>query len=388
MAIEYNYPVEQLDELIRLLAEGITPVMTAELKEEVALRYQELQHEGFDDDEDDDDFRTAKEKHEHAMKAMEEQKRRSHSRDIIELELTDEEKAKLEDDMSESYIRSDPNSIYNISDEDLSDDEQRRTIMRRLQSLGKAYYHAEDFRNAIFTIQEAINYSLAHDYPWLSFEHACDAFNRGRIHYAFSALPALFSDYSTQITNPEHLSGIVKGDISMFTQSDVKPKKKKRKKDEEGVKVPYTIIGKSEHEMYVKQHQLGYNTPISVILKSCSTIYNRYVMPTSFSFGGTTPTKELPRVDWTQPGAGKRFFELRYGKQANPVGDLVSYLNEVNGPGVLSHTIGNGIKWFLNGFRPHFETTRTISTSLQQDEKVLAIEQNILNQIRASNPNL
>lgn len=385
MSIQYNYPVEQLDALIEQIANGITPMMSPALKAEVQLRYQELQHEGFDD-EDDDDYRTAVQKHQDAMKAIEDKRRRSHSRNILIIDLTEEELRQLEDDMDTCYIRSDPNSVYNLSDEDISSDAERRRIYKQLQSIGKIYYHQEDYRNAINIIKEAIEYSLRNDYPWLSYEEACEQFRQGKIKFTFMQLPLLYIDYHTQITDPNLLAGIVKGDVTLIDK-DQQPEKKKRKKDVKGVKMETSIIGPAEHAEYVRLHQAGYNTPISPILQSCSTIYNRYVMPLSLSFGTQSTQEELPDIDWSRPGAGQEYFDALHGKKKNVVTEVVSLLNDQN-DGKLRQTIGIGLKSFLDGWNPQPETFKSLSTSLQHDDKVAEIESRILGMIRQSNPNL
>lgn len=388
MSIQYNYPIDQLDALIEQISNGITPMMSPALKAEVQLRYQELQHEGYDD-EDDDDYRTAVQKHEDAMKAMETNRRKSHSRNIMVIDLTDEEKQQLSDDMDVVYVRSDPNSQYNLSDEDISSDVEKRRIFKQLQSIGKIYYHQEDYRNAIKIIHEAIEYSLRNDYPWLTYEEACKEFNEGRIKFTFSQMPLLYIDYHTQITDPKLLAGIVKGEVNLVDKDQAETKKKKKKPPTNAVSMPYSIIGPQEHAEYVKMHQAGFNTPISPILKSCSTIYNRYVMPSSLTFSQSgKQQEELPMIDWTEPGAGKRFFDMKHGIKTNAVSEVVGLLNEVNN-GSLRQTIGAGMKTFLDGFRPQEEQTfKSISNSLLHDDKVAAIETKILDLIRQSNPNL
>ena len=47
--IQYNYPVEKLDELISMIYEqGMTPLLPPDLRAEVDLRYQEMLHYGED----------------------------------------------------------------------------------------------------------------------------------------------------------------------------------------------------------------------------------------------------------------------------------------------------------------------------------------------------
>ena len=181
------------------------------------------------------------------------------------------------------YVRNDPNSKYNISEDKLASSAEEAEIRRRLESLGKVYYHAEDFKNAMKIITDAIEYSLKHEYPWMSYQEAVEAFKAGRIKYSFGDLPTLFIGFDKQITDPKTLAGIVSGEIKLVDEDEVKPKKKKRKKAEEmeGVYVDIDIIGDAEHKMYVDMHNAGWDTPISLMLKASSTLYNRYVMPPS-----------------------------------------------------------------------------------------------------------
>lgn len=384
--IQYSCPVEQLDEMIQQIDAGMSLLLTDAMKEEIELRRAEVNGE-LSDEYDTEDMSEAELEH-LRRKKREAEKHRSHSHDVIVLDLTEEEERQLQDDMAESYIRKDPNSVYNISDEDLSSSEERRTIMRQLQSIGKCYYNQTDFSNAIKIIQRAIDYSLHHDYPWLTYEDARRSFEAGTIKFDFCQMPTLFMNFNQQITDPKILSGIAQGDIDLIdTSKQEEPKKKKKKKYEVGVTVPYTVISPREHEDYVRLHQMGYNTPISVILKSCSTIYNRYVMPMSFSFGQRDERKPLPSIDWTEPGAGKRFFEAECGVTRNPTTELISFLNDVNGK-ELNHSIGNGLKWFMNGFTPHYDTFKSVSTALQPNNQAVQIESRILDMIRMSNPNL
>lgn len=388
--IEYNYPIEELDRLVSMIYdEGITPMMTPDLASEVELRYQELQHGEYDeDDEDNEEYRTAKEKHDEAMKRMEENKRKSHSRNIMILDLTEEEKAEIEDDISMSYIRNDPNSAYNMSAEDISSDETKRRIYKQLQSLGKVYYHQKDYQNAMKIIMEAIEYSLRNDYPWMSYAEACEQFKAGKIRYTFAQLPLLFIDYNTQITDPALLSGIVNGDITLVDK-DKEPVKKKKVKSKP-VDMDYSVIGPAEHMRMVQLHQAGYNTDISTILKSCSTIYNRYVIPTSYTWNQQQNQSSAPTVDWTQPGAGETYFNAKYGKKSNTIGEVVALLNEDNDR-KLNHVIGTSMRDFLVNWNRSTDepmSFKALSTSLQQNDQAVAIESKILDLMRQSNANM
>lgn len=388
MGIEYNYPVEKLDELISLIYDkGMTPMMSPDLRAEVELRYQEMLHM-YDDDDDDADsaFVSAKRQHEEVMKNIEQERRKSHSRDVVVLDLTDEEQQELHEAMESSYVRSDPNSMYNLSDDEIAGDAERRRIYKQLQSLGKVYYHQEDFRNAIAIIKEAIEYSLKNDYPWMSYEEACRQFAAGKIRYVYAQLPVLYIDYNTQITDPKLLSGIVSGEINLVDK-DTEPVKKKKVKSKP-VEMPYTVIYPAEHAEMVRLHQMGYNTDISTMLKAKSTIYNRYVIPTSFTYAQQQQQNMGPPIDWSIPGTGEAYFNDKYGKKTNPVSEIVSLLND-NNERKLNHTIGHRLKEFGEAWKPETVTGfKTISTSLEQNEQAAQIENRLLDLIRQSNPNI
>lgn len=384
MSIEYNYPIDVLDEMIKQLDQGITPMMSDDLKAEVALRYQELQHEGYED-EDDEEYMDAIQKHEAAMKAMEDKRRKSHSRNVVVLDLTQSEWDEIHDGCSCSYIRSDPNSIYNVSDEDLASSAEEARIRRRLQTISKIYYHQEDYRNAIEIISEAIDYSLRNDYPWMSYEDALQAVREGRIRYTFGPMPLLYIDYNTPITDPKILKGICDGSINLIDK-DTEPPKKKREKPQP-VSMPYDVIGVADHERYVKIHNAGFDTPISTILKSCSTIYNRYVMPSTVGWN-RQKDEQLPCVDWLKPGAGEEYYNMKYHVDKNPVTEITGLLNAVNGK-KLNHAIGNGIRDFLRGLSPQQDRSfKGIATSLQTDQKVADLEAKLMDIIRQTNPSL
>lgn len=384
MSIEYNYPIEELDKIIQQIDQGITPMMTPDLKAEVALRYQELQHEGYDD-EDDEEYMTAIQKHEAAMKAIEDNRRKSHSRNVVILDLTEAEQAEIHDACSCCYVRSDPNSEYNISDEDLASSEDEARLRRRLSTISKIYYHQEDYRNAMGIISEAIEYSLRHDYPWLTYEEALQAVRDGRIKYTFGPIPLLYIGYDTPISDPQILKGICDGSINLVDK-DSEPVKKKKKERPKPVDMPYTVITPAEHAEYAKIHNAGYNTPISTILKSCSTIYNRYVMPTTIGWDKPV-SEETPTVDWLRPGAGEEYYRQKYHVETNPVTEITGLINAANNH-KMNHVIGNGIRDFINGLSPKPETYKGISTSLHVDQKVVDLESRLMDIIRATNPDL
>lgn len=386
--IQYSYPVAELDELIEQMENGILPMMSAQLKEEVALRRRELLQKMSDYEDDDDEYLDALERHKATMAQIEIEKRKSRSHNVIELDLTAEEQAEIDEDVSESYVRNDPNAMYHIPEDELSASAEEAMIRRKLESLGKVYYNQKDYANAINIIREAIEFSLRRDYPWLKFEEALQQFAEGKIRYTFAELPVLYINYNTQITDKKLLAGIVTGDVHLINVDDEpKKKRKKRSKNEEAVSVPYDIITPEEHAYYAQIHQAGFDTPISTILKSCSTVYGRYVMPPTLQFKEQSKAPEMA-IDWSVEGMGEEYFNVTHNIQKNPISEIVSILNEAN-TGKLNQNIGTSLREFMTKWRvdqnqPQF----VLSTSLEDYQQAATIESHILDMIRNSNPNI
>ena len=386
--IKYNYSVQVLDDLIEKIDKGILPMMTPDLEAEVNLRRKELQHMIYDDGEYDDEFQDDIAKHKTVMDKIDEERRKARSRNVLELELSDEELAEIRDGCSVMYVRNDPNAAYNISEETLAANAEEAAIKKRLESLGKVYYHQEDYRNAMNTIRDAIDYSLKHHYPWMSYKEALDAFRRGEIKYKFGDIPTLFIGFDKQITDPKILAGIVTGDITLIDQDEAKPKKK-RKRCTEGVSMPTDIISRAEYEKYVKMHNAGWNTPISLMLKASSTMYNRYVMPPGTSWFGSEKQQPNFTINWDQPGSAEAYYDLVKGIKRNPVNDVIAAFQAANNNG-LNQVLGTSMREFpalLSG-TPKEPEKFVLSTSLEASQQAVEIEQNILNLIRQNNPNL
>ena len=147
--------------------------------------------------------------------------------------------------------------------------------------------------------------------------------------------------------------------------------------------MPYSVITPAQHAEMVKIHQMGYNTDISTILKACSTVYNRYVIPTSFTYGSDTP-KTIPEFDWMQPDAGAQYFDLIHGVKHNTTAEIVSLLNEQNDR-KLNHVLGTSMKEFFQSWTPKEQSFKTISTSLEQTNEAVQIENKLLDLIRQTN---
>ena len=388
---KYVYPVEELDKIIDQMSKGITPMMSDQMQLEVKLRYKELQNELFDGDDEDIDTEDIKRHNEMMKQHLEEQRRKATKNDVVIIKLSEEQQKQIREDMEVSIVRPNPNSMYNLSDDELYSSEERKVIQQKLSRIKNCYYNQIDYVNAIKILKEAIEYSLANDYPWLSKEEAIKQFNEGKIKFTYCNIPKLYINYQTQITDKDVLKGIVTGEIELVDR-DEKPQKKKVNKDSEEVAYDYNIIGTADYENMLKMHVKGYDTPISTIIKAKSTIYNRYSLPTNnrFSINGNNKNDEPMLFDWTQDDAGRKYFNLKHGKQYT-VNDMIRDVNQDNDK-ALNNVLNINASEFMRSLKTVNNqqtgySPAIISTSLQPNPEAVQIEQNILNAIRMNNPN-
>lgn len=388
---KYVYPVEELDKIIDQMSKGITPMMSDQMQLEVKLRYKELQNELFDGDDEDIDTEDIKRHNEMMKQHLEEQRRKATKNDVVIIKLSEEQQKQIREDMEVSIVRPNPNSMYNLSDDELYSSEERKVIQQKLSRIKNCYYNQIDYVNAIKILKEAIEYSLANDYPWLSKEEAIKQFNEGKIKFTYCNIPKLYINYQTQITDKDVLKGIVTGEIELVDR-DEKPQKKKVNKDSEEVAYDYNIIGTADYENMLKMHVKGYDTPISTIIKAKSTIYNRYSLPTNnrFSLNSNNKNDEPMLFDWTQEDAGRKYFNLKHGKQYT-VNDMIRDVNQDNDK-ALNNVLNINASEFMRSLKTVNNqqtgySPAIISTSLQPNPEAVQIEQNILNAIRMNNPN-
>ena len=388
---KYVYPVEELDKIIDQMSKGITPMMSDQMQLEVKLRYKELQNELFDGDDEDIDTEDIKRHNEMMKQHLEEQRRKATKNDVVIIKLSEEQQKQIREDMEVSIVRPNPNSMYNLSDDELYSSEERKVIQQKLSRIKNCYYNQIDYVNAIKILKEAIEYSLANDYPWLSKEEAIKQFNEGKIKFTYCNIPKLYINYQTQITDKDVLKGIVTGEIELVDR-DEKPQKKKVNKDSEEVAYDYNVIGSTDYENMLKMHVKGYDTPISTIIKAKSTIYNRYSLPTNnrFSLNSNNKNDEPMLFDWTQEDAGRKYFNLKHGKQYT-VNDMIRDVNLDNDK-ALNNVLNINASEFMRSLKTvnNQQTGYSpviISTSLQPNPEAVQIEQNILNAIRMNNPN-
>jgi len=391
---KYMYPVEELDKIIDKINRGISPMMNDQLALEVKLRYKELENELFDTEEDVDDEDV--QAHQEMMKKhIEQNKRKATRRSSVVIKLTEDQMNEIRDNMETSIVRENPNSQYNIPDDELYSSEERRNIYKRLSKLKNCYYNQIDYTNAIKIISEAVEYSLTHDYPWLTKSEAYKQFKEGKIKFTYCNIPKLYINWSTQVTDPDILKGIVSGEVTLKSK-DEKPKRKPRSK--ESVLYDYNIIGDSECKRMEALHAQGYDTPISPMIKSKSSMFNRLSVPNSNMFvvgGGKNSNKEEePELfDWTREGAGAEYFRKKHNIQTTS-SDIIDFVNKQNDR-MISNVIKNNTREFLHSMKTiqvtdkgysYKSNSNDISNSLKVNPEAARIEAGILQAMRMNNP--
>lgn len=396
----YLYPVEQLDEIIEKMNNGITPMMNDQLKREVDLRYKELSNII---DIDDDDIDEIKQQQEVVKQAIAKKKREATKKDVVIITLTDEQKAQLRDDMSSSIVRVDPNDTYNLSDDKLYNSAEQRVIEMKLSKLKNCYYNQTDYVNAIHIIQDAIKFSLKNDYPWMKESEAIEAFNRGEIKFKMNNLPKLYINYATQITDKEILKGIITGQVTLKDKNDRDDnelrRRKKNKISSTPVEIPYTITGHKEYTEMAKLHSMGYDTPMSLAFRSKSKIYNRFSLPFGNRFNVNDETEEtFVDFDWTREGAGEDYYNIKHNIRPS-TSDIIRFVNTEN-DNSLSNVILQNASEFLrsmkyvdnnnnnDGVYNDNGYVRNNNNVITENPQAVIIEKNILNAIKANNPNL
>ena len=78
-----------------------------------------------------------------------------------------------------------------------------------------------------------------------------------------------------------------------------------------------------------------------------------------------------------------------HGESTNKISEIVSALQAANGRGVMNRVIGTSMQEFVDAWKPKQERTfKTISSSLEEHDQAVQIERNLMDLMRASNPQL
>lgn len=366
--INYIYPKEKLDEYIQMLDQGIELMLPDQIMLEIEMRRKEIHNQLFEDDEEDEDDIYVKMKHDQMMREhLQKEAKKARKDDLLIIQLSDEQKSMIRDSVETSYVRPNPNSNYNLTDDEIFENAEQKLILEKLSKLRSAYYTQADYQNAINIIRMAIEYSLEHDYPWMTKQEAIQAFEEGKIKFTYCRIPQLRLNFKDIVKDPNILAGVANGQIELVKKED-KEFKKKSYKNSPLVSIPTNVMSQDEQNYYLEAHRHGLATPISSAIQARNTIYDRY----SFNIGNKKNDKFNGLVDkdgnpitfdWTQDNAAEKYMMLRSNKTFG-ISELVALINKEN----------NGVNGQLST-RMHSYLAAINSSSLSHDERIVSNNQ-------------
>lgn len=407
MKIHFNYPVEELDNIILQIDQGIMPMISEDEMEEVKLRRSQRKAmlTGDDDDLENDIARQQKA----IQKAIEDDRRKATKQDVLVMQISDDVRKQLIEDMGVSYVRTDPDSRYNIPDDKLYKDAEQKRIYSKLSKIRPSYYHPSEYIAAVKAIIEAVNYSVEHDYPWMSKQEAIEAFNSGRIKFAWGqGMPILKIGYTKILRDPEILAGIVNGTITVIDRSeDIKHDEnvkmlRRRNRASDGIACDYKVIPKDVADAMATANRQGIDTPMDGMFNlrrraadwslPSASILNQFCIDNS---------KNRPvdnrLFDWGADDAADAYMDRLYGVTYT-MDRLLKDINAANG-GMLGTNLTDGPKefekflrkcanGFINSTTTEFESFEKTQKAKEASERIAAIENHLMETIRANNPNL
>lgn len=366
--INYIYPKEKLDEYIQMLDQGIELMLPDQIMLEIEMRRKEIHNQLFEDDDEDEDDIYVKMKHDQMMREhLQKEAKKARKDDLLIIQLSDEQKSMIRDSVETSYVRPNPNSNYNLTDDEIFENAEQKLILEKLSKLRSAYYTQADYQNAINIIRMAIEYSLEHDYPWMTKQEAIQAFEEGKIKFTYCRIPQLRLNFKDIVKDPNILAGVANGQIELVKKED-KEFKKRSYKNSPLVSIPTNVMSQDEQNYYLEAHRHGLATPISSAIQARNTIYDRY----SFNIGNKKNDKFNGLVDkdgnpitfdWTQDNAAEKYMMLRNNKTFG-ISELVALINKEN----------NGVNGQLST-RMHSYLAAINSSSLSHDERIVSNNQ-------------
>lgn len=402
---EYIYPVEELDKYIEQMMNGIQPMLDDQMLTEVKIRWAERQRDEFGvDDEEELDEETLREHNEILKRKVQDSNRKALRRDVVIINISDEQKAKIREEMSVSIVRPDPNDPYNNQVDNTVQSEESRIIREKLKGLRNSYSNQTDYVNAINIIKEAIEVSLGKygdgDYPWLTYEDAVKEFNAGKIKLSIQ-IPKLIINYSTIISDPEVLKGIISGEVVLKNRNEEEEERnysrRKKKEKYNPVYVDYEITGSEEYAKMVEAHRNGYDTPMSTVIRHKSAIYNPKQSPLLRNKGVGTNNSNVPELyDWMREGAGDDYYDLINNRKPRS-SDIIRAIDEANN-NEINTVLYNNVNSFLSSMKSGSSNTGgydyTLPNYMQppaDDDSTYNvdaanIERELLQQIKLNNP--
>ena len=164
---QYKYNTDDLDKIIEQENKGIRMMIPGDMRVEVDLRKKELLLEAQNEmnDEELEEFLSEEntteviKKHKSIIQnKIEQERRNAHVDEYVTLDITDEEKAMMEELCATSYVRELPGVSYHKAESELYDSDERKQILQKVKRIGNVYYTIEDWRNAMMILLEAYDY--------------------------------------------------------------------------------------------------------------------------------------------------------------------------------------------------------------------------------------
>lgn len=403
---KYRYRVADLDEIIKKRNKGIVSLIPEDMEEEVELRKREIalavRDEYGEDDISEEETMELIKKHNALLEAqLEKERRNTHADEFITLEISEEEKKQMEELCATAYVRVLPGSVYHMDESEIYDSKERKEIVDRMKKVGNLYYNPDDWRNAMQILIDAWKYSYDHDYPGIP-----DNLKLNRIHLN-RQMPQLMLNYTTIVTDPKMLMGILNGDIKCMDKDEDAFIKHVRPKDNEVKGVHLSEIGgrvmsKQEREYETYLARMGDNNSIMLHAnKIRSTIYDRFSLDTLM---GKNRSNDKDRnfkdefgnevsFDFCVPGSGRKAYNLVHKVKQKTVGDFANDIMHANNNKLTQNISGSLMNDFAKGFnkgqysRNNQYTTESANPQLNQDAFVVQQEQALLQTMRMFNPN-
>lgn len=340
---QYSFPTDELDRILEQMQSGIQVMLSDEMQIELDMRYrekfEEITGEEYRDD-DDSESNINRLKHQKMMKEkIAKDRMKASTKDVIVINISDEKKKEIREQMMTSIVRPNPNDPYNTTDDDLFRDTANKEIMEKLKGIKNCYYNQRDYINALKIIHEAIEFSLGKtghgDYPWLTYPEAVKEYNAGKIKFSWCEIPKLIVNRVSPITDPEILKGVLTGDVVILNRTEdddeIKKLNKKKMANYKPINVDYDVTGENEYNQMQAAHKAGYDTPWSTGIKYKNTSYDPTALPFSSIFSSNKiKQNNVPDLfDWEKDGAGNEYYNLMCGKKPS-ANDIAAVLNKDN----------------------------------------------------------
>lgn len=406
----YQYPKDELAKLLAQMQSGIVPLVSDDVMEEIKLLQQEMEEEVFDDDDSalrGDDATSVAIRQRMLKAQLEKERKKASTNDVMVINVSEEQKKLIREQMSVSIVRPDPNKPYNTPDDDLFRNKETKEIHERLKGIKNCYYNQKDFINAMSIIFDAIEFSLGKsghgEYPWMSYKEAVNQFNNGKIKFGWCAIPKLIINRVTPIGDPEILKGVMNGDVMILNRSDdeddLRKINKKRNAHYTPINVDYTVESDNSYNQMVAAHKAGYDTPWSTAIKYKTTSYDPSAIPFASIFGMSNHNIDQNRpllFDWTKEGAGEEYYGLLHGRKTKS-NDVYSIINS-NNDNLINPIVSTNMNQFLKSMAvqhndnsggynynlPNF--VQPTENPLKFNEDAATIERNLLASITMNNP--